>query len=151
VGDSATSTGTTDNELVAIRMMQDRGLDDARAFLLHAKATTIIETCKWWDAEKTAGRKISKGLLAWKIKQGGVVEVPARGLQSADRRRRFDIQKMKFPLGSSPESHSELQEHKWPHERRCAGRMVVTDHPFPYMTTECSFCRFEAAYLLAKP
>jgi hypothetical protein len=128
------------NDVEAIRAMRARGIDNPEDLLEHADAAAILATCQWWDGRKGVG----PGLLAKKIREGGVVAGPAAAagplslaearliLSTAKRskgrdgewhlpkrsekewRQLFDPFAERFPPGSVTELHADLIERQHP-------------------------------------
>lgn len=134
MNDNSTST--------ALTMLRDRGIDDAESFLNSTDPQTIIRTCKWFDREKNA----SKRLLAWKLKQGGVAEEDAPVNKQARMRDIFDRYLQQHPIGSRLCSHVQLSARKWPDDKEtCPGQMLVVEASYPVLEMECDVCGLDAA------
>lgn len=59
-------------EAIAVRMMEERGLNRVEELLSLAIPERIIGACEWWDERRSRSRNpVHPELLAWKIRQGG--------------------------------------------------------------------------------
>jgi hypothetical protein len=134
------------DEMTAVTALRARGVDDAESLLEYADADAIVRTCDWYDKQ---GARAHKGLLVWKIRQGGVGDKPptkgeqlrAQFAQAADR----------YPEGATTETHEQMRQRRWPNDRdRCPGQFRVTAAMYPTLMVQCDTCGFEAAYPVAQ-
>lgn len=129
----------------AISAMMQRGIDDPESLLEYAEPEAIVNACGWWDRKQGA----KPGLLAWKIKQGGVQSnvtftgVPSKRAQS---RRIFEEFCAKHPVGSRMGSHRAWDERRWPgFPSVCSGHLLVESiEDSMVLVMVCDGCGFEA-------
>lgn len=133
----------------AARAMKARGIDNPSELLEFATPEAIRGACEWWDRLRGVG----PGLLAKKIRDGGIIqeeETPASVVEvrERERRERFAEHAHRFPVGSVAEPHAVLQERCWPGDDMCAGNLIVVEAIYPNLTAECDACPFFTGYPL---
>lgn len=154
----------------ALHAMRTRGIDNAEELLTFATPDEIVATCAWWDARKAERRDVHAGLLASKIRAGGI-EPGAVPEPAEDRKQALaDWVHEHYPIGAVVEPH-QLMARRCNHvDVKCGGDMVVlwtdgiyaevqnpddkavidivrVDRPdWPILNCQCSQCEFVAAY-----
>jgi hypothetical protein len=125
-----------------IRAMRARGIDNAEELLQYAPLEAIRATCEWWDSKPGVGA----GLLAKKIRQGGVElpPQPAPGAVEERLRATHDEYAQRFPVGSIAEPHARLQERRGYDDKPCPGSIIVRSHDYPVWIVECDGCDYDA-------
>lgn len=126
----------------AVQMMRERGVDDAESLLPHAEPQAIIRTCEWFDRQPNA----KKGLLVWKVRDGGVPLKDAPVSRTQTLREVFDRYVTAHPVDSRLCSHMALAARKWPGEdETCPGQLMVVAAVYPVLEMQCDGCGFEAS------
>lgn len=140
------STDTQRDRARAREALRERGLDNPDTFLSSTTPDVVFRTCEWWDAKPDA----KPGLLAWKLKAGGITEEPVpptpKVSKAQQMRQRFEQFVELHPVGSRMCSHRALADRKWPDDQEaCVGQLMVEAAFYPVLEMVCDACGFEAA------
>lgn len=129
----------------AVKAMRARGIDNPEELLQYATLEAIRGACQWWDGKPGVGA----GLLAKKIREGGIDPEPRPAPGSVEERQRATHadSARRFPVGSV-EPHARLQQRRWPDDEPCPGSMIVVTHDCPSWILECNRCGFEVGLSL---
>ena len=148
---SSTSNASmrSDGVLLALHELRSRGVDDADEWVERLGEGVVLRTCHWWDKQRNAGA----GLLAWKLRQGGVEDLPDLSSKQAELRRVYET--FADPVGAVTEAHadlaSRLERERGLRRSDCRGSLVVVERIYPLLTVECDGCGEIWAYTVNRP
>ena len=133
----------------AVRLLRERGVDQAEAMLALATPEEIMMVCARADAR---GGRVGPGLIVQWIRAGEFEDPkPPPPKKGAILRARFDAYAARYAVGETTEPHAALIARRWPDDLErnpCAGDLIVWDATYPNIAVECDACGFEAAYSL---